>query len=183
MRALKKIERLSEQLEAEKKQRKIDHKRVKRKTRAALRQIDEAISHSLQALAGARVALAMASSVSDAPEAPGSDVWLTAEQVCIVLGGISYSWLKQLEQEGRFPRGVTLEKVDKTRKFHKLSWCMEYLERAYNDDPEAFALALLRRARKSKEQLEIHRARREIEDQEAERSGLGVMELTGSEVF
>lgn len=170
-RSTEKLDRLHEQ---DKKNRAL----VKRKSRAAMKAIDRATSHALEALTEARAALAMASAMEEAPAAPGSDVWLSSEQTCMVLGNISYQWLKQLEQDGKIPRSVQLEGRG-VRHYFRLSWCLAYLEDRYQEDPIAFASALLQRARRSAEKKNKAAAGiREVEEKE-----LGVMQLTGSEVF
>lgn len=174
---VERLRRAEERLEKEKKARKRDRRNVKRRVKTALDAVDAAVHENLVALSRARAALALAYAHFDQPEAPGGDLWLSAEQACTVLGGISYQWFKEIEKNGQIPRGVILEGVDKVRRWYKLSWCLDYLEARYQEDPEAFALALLQRARRSEKQ------KRNAGEEPTEESEPGLMELTGSQVF
>jgi len=158
--------------------------------RRAIKRIDRVVAECLGALIDARTDLAQALENSNAPEAPGGDIWLTAKQTCVVLGGISYQWLKEMERAGEYPRGMTLEdapgpKTGKTaRRFYRLSWATDYITKRYEEDPEGYARALLNRAIRSRAMSDVRageRKKNKVAAEEKDKSS--VMSLTGSEVF
>lgn len=184
--------RLRAQLAEVRELRQAEKKQTRRKIRSAMKRMDGAIGNTLRALIDARTQLALALEVLGTPEAPGGDMWLTPEQTRLVLGNISYAWLKEMERDGRFPRGVVLEgKVRPTsgptrgpsaKRYYRLSWCFEYLQERFENDPIAFAEYLIRGSKRSAAMTE-RRARNKAESEPEEIRGPGVTELTGSEVF